>query len=38
MKLPLASLGIGWIIPAAIGLVVGLSPLGKAIGKKLRNS
>ena len=24
MKLPLASLGIGWIIPAAIGLVVGL--------------
>lgn len=33
MSLPLASLGVGWMIPALIGFLVGISPLGKKIGK-----
>lgn len=38
MQFPLASLGIGWLIPAFVGFLVGVSPLGKLLGKKLRAS
>lgn len=36
MKLPLASIGIGWLIPAAIGFLLALSPVGKKLGNYLR--
>lgn len=36
MQLPLASLGIGWVLPAAVGFVIGISPLGRKLGEKMR--
>ncbi len=36
MKLPLASIGVGWLIPAAIGFVIALTPIGKKCGEYLR--
>lgn len=35
MKLPLASIGVGWLIPAIVGFLVALSPLGKKLGEHL---
>ena len=36
MQLPLASLGIGWVLPAAVGFIIGLSPIGRKLGEKVR--
>lgn len=33
MKMPLADKGVGWLIPAAIGFVIGVSPIGKSVRK-----
>ena len=37
MQLPLASLGIGWVLPALIGFLIGISPIGRKIGEYVRN-
>lgn len=36
MKLPLASMGIGWLIPAFVGFLIGVSPLGKNVAEVLK--
>ena len=36
MRLPLASVGVGWLIPAAIGFILALTPMGKKFGEYLR--
>lgn len=36
MKLPLADMGIGWVIPSFVGFLIGVSPMGAKIGRKLR--
>ncbi len=35
MQMPLASLGIGWLLPAIVGFLLGLSPLGRKLGQKM---
>lgn len=37
MQLPLASLGIGWLIPAVVGFLIGLSPIGRKVGLWVRS-
>ena len=37
MQLPLASLGIGWVLPALVGFLIGISPIGRKIGEYVRN-
>lgn len=37
MQLPLASLGIGWVLPALVGFLIGISPIGRKIGECVRN-
>ena len=36
MRFPLASLGVGWLIPAFVGFLIGVSPIGRKIGDSLR--
>ena len=36
MRLPLASVGVGWLIPATIGFILALTPMGKKFGEYLR--
>ena len=36
MRLPLASVGVGWLIPAAIGFILAMTPIGKKFGEYLR--
>lgn len=36
MRLPLASVGVGWLIPAAIGFILAMTPMGKKFGEHLR--
>ena len=36
MQFPLATLGVGWLIPAFVGFLVGVSPIGRKIGDSLR--
>ncbi len=35
---PFGTLGIGWIVPALLGIVLGISPLGKALAKPFQKS
>lgn len=37
MQLPLALLGIGWLIPAVVGFLIGLSPIGRKVGLWVRS-
>ena len=36
MRFPLATLGVGWLIPAFVGFLIGVSPIGRKIGDSLR--